>query len=179
MRQLAALTLGFVTLSSAMAHHPQRKCSPATNKVDVFDTVGAMLPAPYRWKYNRPTNWGGRLAYWFEPSSQEAMVWHDATHRGYYADDRPRIEKHFFYPKPWESIRRGPRTAGENAVPPAPVAEPAEMKVMPIPAEEPQPIKPVPQEKDAVPSPSDFLPAPKLTPAQLSEPLQGDLGLLE
>ncbi len=49
------------------------------------------------------------MAYLIAPSSQEAMAWHDATHRNLYKNHRPRIEVHYFYPKPWEALRIGAR----------------------------------------------------------------------
>lgn len=63
----------------------------------------------HRRRYNRPTNWGGKIAYSIAPSSQEAMRWHRATHQGQYKYDAPRMVAHYFYPKPWEAIRIGAR----------------------------------------------------------------------
>ncbi len=39
------------------------------------------------------------------------MAWHRAEHRGYYDCDYPRVETHYFYPKPWEAMRIGPRAS--------------------------------------------------------------------
>jgi hypothetical protein len=53
----------------------------------------------------------GRISYYIAPSSQEAMAWHAATHRRLYQNHRPRMAQHFFYPKPWEGLRIGPRVS--------------------------------------------------------------------
>lgn len=108
------LLMGFVVPVSA--HKPDWKNMPTLPRIDVIGPLGARLPISHRRKYNRPTYWGGRIAYMIAPSSQEAMAWHDNVHRGTYKNHRPRIEKHFFYPKPWESMKIGARvpTVPEN-----------------------------------------------------------------
>ncbi len=108
-----ALLVGFAV--SASAHHPDRENKPVHPRIDLIGPLGNRLPMSYRRKYNRPTYLGGKIAYWIAPSSQEAMAWHEATHLRAYADHRPRIEKHYFYPKPWEALQIGPRVATGQA----------------------------------------------------------------
>ena len=103
------LLVGF--LVPASAHHPERANKRVYQSFDLIGPLGNWLPPSHRRKYNRPTYLGGKIAYWIAPSSQEAMAWHDAAHRRAYKDHRPRIEKHYFYPKPWESLRVGGRVA--------------------------------------------------------------------
>lgn len=109
MRCLIVLALLSGLAVSAQAHHPDRRNKPVYQYIDLIPPLGNRLPASYRRRYNRPTNVGGKIAYWIAPSSQEAMAWHDAKHRGFYRDHRPRIEKQFFYPKPYEALRIGAR----------------------------------------------------------------------
>ena len=80
----------------------------------------------YRRRYNRPSKIGGWLAYWTAPSSQEAMAWHNATHRGNYKKKMPRTEMQYFYPKPWEALQIGPRVSKQN-----PDAEPMQTETTP------------------------------------------------
>ncbi len=109
MRWFTVFTLLVVLASSAFAHHPDREHQRVHQRYDLIGPLGTRLPMSYRRRYNRPTYIGGKIAYWIAPSSQEAMAWHDATHRCFYKNHRPRIEKHFFYPKPWEVLRIGAR----------------------------------------------------------------------
>ena len=109
MRLLAIAVLVVCCSASTWAHHPDRRRHPVYPYFDLIGPVGNHLPMSYRRRYNRPRYLGGKIAYYIAPSSQEAMAWHDAAHRHYYRDHRPRIEKHFFYPKPWEGLRIGPR----------------------------------------------------------------------
>ena len=95
--------------TSASAHHPERECQPVTRRIEVIPPLGNRLPPEYRRRYNRPTEFGGRIAYWIAPSSQEAMAWHDAQHRGDYECDRGRVVPRYIYAKPWEAIVVGPR----------------------------------------------------------------------
>jgi hypothetical protein len=111
------LTVVVVSLAATtQAHHPDRRRHPVYPYFDLIGPVGTRLPMSYRRKYNRPTNIGGRIAYHIAPSSQEAMAWHNATHRGHYKNHRPRMVMHYFYPKPWESLRIGarPKTTGDD-----------------------------------------------------------------
>ncbi len=111
------LSLLIVCLASfAGAHHPDFENQRVWPRIDVIPPVGNNLPMSYRRRYNRPTWLGGWIAYHIAPSSQEAMAWHDAVHERAYADHRGRLEKHYFYPKPWEGLRIGPRisTAPED-----------------------------------------------------------------
>jgi len=93
----------------AIAHHPDRECTPVSQRVDVIPPLGNHLPESYRRRYNRPTYVGGKIAYYIAPSSQEAMAWHKAEHRGDYDCDRGRVVPHYFYQKPYEALRIGGR----------------------------------------------------------------------
>jgi hypothetical protein len=109
MRSLIALTLLLGFVATVRAHHPDRENQRVHPRIDLIGPLGTRLPPSYRRVYNRPTSIGGKIAYYIAPSSQEAMAWHNATHRGYYRDHRPRIEMHYFYPKPWEALKIGAR----------------------------------------------------------------------
>ncbi len=96
--------------STSLAHFPDRQNKPVRPHIDgLIGPLGNRLPPAHRRKYNRPSNIGGWLAYWAAPSSQEAMAWHNATHRGNYKEKMPRTEMRYFYPKPWEMLSIGPR----------------------------------------------------------------------
>lgn len=101
------LSVGF--LAPISAHHPDYRNHRVFPYIDVIGPLGRHLPLSYRRKYNRPSYLGGKIAYHIAPSSQEAMAWHDAAHRGAYRDHRGRLEKQFFYPKPWEVLQIGAR----------------------------------------------------------------------
>lgn len=105
-------TLSLVLLcagSTVSAHHPNRQAQPVHPRVDVIGPLGNNLPPSYRWKYNRPSRIGGKIAYWIAPSSQEAMAWHAAQHAGAYRLPHRRSEQYYFHPKPWEALPVGPR----------------------------------------------------------------------
>ncbi len=106
-----ALTFAMMICFSAPteAHHPDRENQPVYPRIDVIGPLGNRLPPSYRRVYNRPTNIGGWIAYKIAPTSQEAMAWHNATHQNAYKCDRPRLEAHYFYPKPYDALRTGPR----------------------------------------------------------------------
>jgi len=106
---LSCLIAGFA--APALAHHPERECQPVRRRIEVIPPLDSRLPISYRRRYNRPRYHGGKIAYYIAPSSQEAMRWHEAEHRGYYENDAPRMVTHYFYPKPWEAIKVGPRPA--------------------------------------------------------------------
>ena len=109
MRWFSLFVFVFSLTATLRAHHPEKECQNPHPRIDVIGPLGTCLPMSYRRRYNRPRNLGGKIAYHIAPSSQEAMAWHDATHRCAYKDHRPRIEMHYFYPKPWEALRIGPR----------------------------------------------------------------------
>ena len=112
--------------STGVAHFPDRD-----NKIvrpqfpGLIGPLGNRLPPSYRRRYNRPTNIGGYLAYLAAPSSQEAMAWHKATHRGNYRNKMPRTEMQYFYPKPWEVLTVGPRAGTEATDKPSTEMQPA------------------------------------------------------
>lgn len=101
---LSLVALGFCLTQPVLAHHPEWKQMPVRPRVDVIGPLGTSLKPSYRRRYNRPSNILGRLMYYIAPSSQEAMAWHSASHRGLYENHRPRVEQHYFYPKPWEGL---------------------------------------------------------------------------
>ncbi len=106
----AGFVFGLVFALPAFAHHPNRETQPVLPRIEVIPPLGTHWPS-YRERYNRPTYIGGKIAYWIEPTSQEAMSWHRAVHRGYYANHAPRMETFYLYPKPWEVFQTGPRPA--------------------------------------------------------------------
>ncbi len=104
-----ALTIGlpalaglFLAVAPTAAHPPDRTSHPVRPRIDVIPPLGNRLPMSYAARYNRPAYLTGLITYWIEPTSQEAMAWHRAVHRGYYANHAPRMETHYMYPKPWE-----------------------------------------------------------------------------
>ncbi|MCP4888377.1 MAG: hypothetical protein GY904_17400 [Planctomycetaceae bacterium] len=119
MRLLISTALAVCVSSITVAHHPDKENQKVHPRIEVIPPLGNALPMSHRRKYNRPSNWLGKIAYHIAPSSQEAMAWHNATHRGYYKNKSPRIVTHYFYPKPWEGLRIGPRrpTTEENSLP--------------------------------------------------------------
>ncbi|MGB0598990.1 MAG: hypothetical protein ACPGLY_20075 [Rubripirellula sp.] len=119
MRLLISTALAVCVSSITLAHHPDKENQKVHPRIEVIPPLGHALPMSHRRKYNRPSNWMGKIAYHIAPSSQEAMAWHNATHRGYYKNKSPRMVTHYFYPKPWEGLRIGPRrpTTEENKHP--------------------------------------------------------------
>ncbi|WP_442507396.1 hypothetical protein SH528x_006314 [Novipirellula sp. SH528] len=99
---------------SANAHHPDRENQPVHQRIDVIGPLGNRLPESYRRKYNRPTYVGGKIAYCIAPSSREAMSWHKAEHRGDYEQKGCRTSTTYFFPKPWEALRIGPRPSAAS-----------------------------------------------------------------
>lgn len=108
----AALLSGFLLTSTAWSAPPER---PTLNHTE--DPRPNILPnwiynhhVPYRLRYNRPTYYGGKIAYHISPTSQEALAWEENLERGYYDGHHcPPLVKGFFYPKPWEALNTGPR----------------------------------------------------------------------
>ena len=118
---LLALTTACVVSCSitAQSHEPNRKCVPVRQRVDVVGPVGNRLEPSMRRTHNRPTFLSGRLAYIVAPTSQEAMTWHKADHLGAYRNEAGRIEPKYFYPKPWEALKIGPRVSLQPSMEPA------------------------------------------------------------
>ncbi len=110
------------------AQHPDRRNQPVRQPIDLIGPLGNRLPPSYRRTYNRPTYIGGKIAYWIAPSSQEAMAWQAAYRSGAYREHAPRLERHFFFPKPWEALQVGPRDSSQSG--------PADSGETPTPAEE-------------------------------------------
>lgn len=114
MRWMIATLMGISMLTASSGHPPDKANQPIYPNIDLIGPLGNRLPISYRRRYNRPTNIGGRIAYTIAPSSQEAMAWHAATHRGDYECDRGRVELQYFYPKPYEALRIGSRPKPES-----------------------------------------------------------------
>jgi hypothetical protein len=89
--------------------HPRWTPPPIDFRFEPIPPVGNRLPLSHRARYNRPSYVAGKIAYYIAPSSQEAMSWHEHVHRGSYRRHAGRIEPMYFYPKPWEVLRVGPR----------------------------------------------------------------------
>lgn len=109
MRWFILATL-IVCLSSALfADHPDKENYPVHPRIDLIGPLDNWLPPSYRRRYNRPSNFAGKIAYYMAPSSLEAMSWHASKHRNAYKDHKPRTVMHYFYPKPWDAIKVGAR----------------------------------------------------------------------
>jgi hypothetical protein len=107
---LPALALAVNMVAPTAAHPPDWNRHGVTRRIDVIPPLGNNLPRSYAARYNRPAYMTGLIMHWIEPSSQEAMAWHRAVHRGYYRNHAPRMETHYCYPKPWEALAIGGRT---------------------------------------------------------------------
>ena len=116
-----ALLIGFsLDLSAHQPDHENRRVWP---RIDLIPPLGVWMDAGYARLYNRPARRTGWLAYQLAPTSREAMAWHEASHQQAYKLDRGRLEKHYFYQKPWEGIQMGPRpetVSTENTIQPIP-----------------------------------------------------------
>lgn len=102
---------------NASAQFPYWRNVPVRPNFDLIPPLGNRLPLSYRARYNRPSYYSGKIAYWIEPSSQEAMAWEKSYRAGRYEKKHmPRHEDYYVYPKPWEVLGQGPR---RNPNPPA------------------------------------------------------------
>ena len=100
---------------------------PVPPRIDFIGPLGNRLPPGPRRTLNRPTELGGAITDAIAPSSREAMSWQRANALGLYRNDGldarltghycppGRVEQHYFYPKPWEAIRVGPRPTAKLA----------------------------------------------------------------
>lgn len=110
-----ALSMILIASTSILsAQHPDRRNQPVWPIIDVIGPVGNNLPPSHRRTYNRPTYIGGKIAYWIAPASREAMAWQAAYQAGAYRNHLPRLDRHYFFPKPWEAIQIGTRTPRER-----------------------------------------------------------------
>ena len=109
MRWFTVATLIACLSSTLFAHHPDKENYPVHPRIDLIGPLGNWLPPSYRRRYNRPSNIAGKVSYSIAPSSLEAMSWHASKHRNAYKDHKPRTVMHYFYPKPWDAIKIGPR----------------------------------------------------------------------
>jgi len=80
-----------------------------TPRVDLIGPLGNQLPPAHRYRLNRPTYVFGKLDAKIAPSSREAMSWRRSANRGHYACPDLRFVTHYFYSKPWQAIKVGPR----------------------------------------------------------------------
>lgn len=120
---LPALALVVNIVAPAAAHPPDWDRHGVTRRIDVIPPLGNNLPRSYAARYNRPAYLTGLISYRVAPTSQEAMAWHRADHRGYYRNHAPRMETHYMYPKPWEALAIGARTQTTAAGLQVPVEE--------------------------------------------------------
>lgn len=127
-RSCICLLLVIGTSITTLAHEPNRKCQPVRQRVDLIPPIGNDHPPEYRRQYNRPRDFVGRIAYIIAPSSQEAMAWHRAKHRCYYENNVGYREQQYFYAKPWEALRVGPRLSKKDQAKAAEAKAKAEMK---------------------------------------------------
>lgn len=174
---MAIVTFAMTGLASG--HHPDRENEPVRPRVDLIGPIGNHLPPGHRRTYNRPTYWGGKIAYHIAPTSQEAMAWHRAEHAGAYESPKKdlRLEQHYFYPKPWQALNVGPRrsktisadAAASSAGATESLAEPVAEEVLPeleVPSEpldlKVAPIEPVPAELPPQPAAEPELELPEI-----------------
>jgi len=109
MRWLIIATVLTCLSSTLPADHPNKANHPVHPRIDVIGPLGNWLPPSYRRRYNRPSNFAGKISNYIAPSSLEAMSWYASKQRNAYKDHKPRTVMHYFYPKPWEALRTGPR----------------------------------------------------------------------
>ncbi|MGI9473251.1 MAG: hypothetical protein ACR2NZ_17045 [Rubripirellula sp.] len=165
MRWFTVAALSVCLATALQAHHPDKEHQRVHPRIDLIPPLGSRLPSSYRRRFNRPTNLGGRIAYHIAPSSQEAMAWHDATHRRAYKDHRPRLEMHYFYPKPWDALKIGarPETTNlqdvEDIKSPLPDFEAGETLQDAVERTD-RAVESLESLQDSGPSPSDAIPAP-------------------
>jgi len=82
---------------------------PAMQREDILSHhIWNALPE-YRKTYNRPRYISGYAAHIIEPSSQEAMAWQTNYCNGNYARHSGPYVPHYYYPKPWESLKTSGR----------------------------------------------------------------------
>ena len=101
---LSTLAAPLLAAAPTAAHPPDWASHPVRPRIDVIPPLGNNLPYSYAARYNRPAYLTGKIAYCIAPTSREAMSWHRAAHRGYYADHAPAMQTHYLYPKPWELL---------------------------------------------------------------------------
>lgn len=107
--RIALLTLLLGSTVPAIADHPT--AGLWLPRIEPFDWIEKLEPKNYRERYNRPRYVGGKIAYYIAPSSQEGMAWHEHKHRGSYRNHAGPVFKSYNYPKPWEALQVGPRSA--------------------------------------------------------------------
>jgi hypothetical protein len=90
----------------AQIHRPY---DPADPRPDLIPHPLYQAWVPYRKIYNRPRYLGGYLASKIEPTSQEAMAWHDNVNAGLYGSGCKTRAPLYYFPKPWEALEIGAR----------------------------------------------------------------------
>jgi hypothetical protein len=150
---LPALAGLLLATTAAWGHPPNWEAHPVRPRIDVIPPLGNHLPPSYARRYNRPAYVTGMLAYWIAPTSREAISWHRAAHRGYYANHAPRMETHYFFPKPWQIFGGASKAAAEPHA--ADGAGPHAS------TKEPHPAEPAPAGIELAP-PIELLPPPEI-----------------
>ncbi|QDS86292.1 hypothetical protein EC9_04530 [Rosistilla ulvae] len=110
--RIACLSLVALSAVPALADHPYGSLD--LPRVELFDWVERIEPLSYRARYNRPRYVGGKVAFYIAPSSQGAMSWHENVHNGNYRNHAGPTVKKYYYPKPWEALQVGPRSATQG-----------------------------------------------------------------
>lgn len=112
------LSMGLIAIATtATAHPPDRGRQTVRPRYDLIGPIGNRLSPGYRRRYNRPTDLGGRIAYKIAPSSQEAMAWHAAKHRGDYDCHRGAVVPYYEFARPWEALPVGRRRDSKAELP--------------------------------------------------------------
>ena len=102
---IAMFLFGFSSLGLAGDWLSGTYLDPALQRTDFFSHSLWNSHPEYRKVYNRPRYVSGYLAYKIEPSSQEAMAWQTNYCNGNYANHSGANVPHYYYPKPWESLK--------------------------------------------------------------------------
>lgn len=104
------LTLGGISSVVSAGERPTFNKDTCDPRPDILPYWLTSWHTDYRQRYNRPRYIGGKLAYYIEPTSQEAMVWCEANNMGLYKTcNHPPVYKQYNSPKPWEILQTGPR----------------------------------------------------------------------
>lgn len=138
-----ALAAVFAGSSLATAHDPLFAPRDYRGE-DLLPALQDYLPVPYRSRYNRPRYTTGKLLHMIEPTSQEAMSWHLHVHRGTYRRHEGPVHFKFYYPKPWEVIPVGARSASTGTAAAPRQAPPMSAEPLDAPPPMPTPALPVP-----------------------------------
>lgn len=91
------------------ASQPSQQGQRIWPRIDLIPPLGVKLSPSYARLHNRPSRRVGGWADHLAPTSREAIAWNEAKSQQAYKQKRGRLEKHYFYPKPWEGLLLGPR----------------------------------------------------------------------